>query len=98
MDTYLNRPETRPRHDKRNVLGLWALYRREVMRFFKMYAQTFVAPVITALLFLSIFTLACNGEGRSVGDIAFPVFLMPGLVLMAVMTNCFANASFSIMF
>lgn len=98
MDSYLNRPDTRPRRNKWNALGLWALYRREVMRFFKMYAQTFVAPVVTALLFLSIFSLAFDGDGRSIGDIDFAVFLMPGLVLMAMMTSCFANASFSIMF
>ena len=43
--------ETRPRKGRWNMLGTWALYRREVLRFFKIAAQTFFAPVITALLF-----------------------------------------------
>ncbi len=81
-----------------NCLGVWSLYKREVRRFFKMAIQTFLAPVITALLFLAIFNLAFEGEGRSAADIPFVEFLVPGLTLMALMTNCFANASFAVMF
>ena len=90
--------ETRPRKGRWNMLGTWALYRREVLRFFKIAAQTFFAPVITALLFLAIFNLAFAGQGRSVNNIPFIQFLVPGLTLMAVMTASFANASFSLMF
>jgi ABC-2 type transport system permease protein len=89
---------TRPRQGRWNMLGTWALYRREVLRFFKISAQTFFAPVVTALLFLTIFSLAFNGEGRSIGNIPFVQFLVPGLTLMAMMTASFANASFSVMF
>jgi len=81
-----------------NRLGVWSLYIREIRRFFKMAAQTFLAPVITALLFLAIFNLAFEGEGRSAADIPFVEFLVPGLTLMALMTSCFANASFAVMF
>ena len=81
-----------------NSLGVWSLYRREINRFSKIYIQTFVAPVITALLFLSIFNLAFQGQGRSAADIPFLEFLIPGLTLMAGMTSSFANASFSLMF
>jgi len=90
--------ETRPRNGQWNILGTFALYRREVLRFFKMAGQTFFAPVITALLFLAIFNLAFSGEGRSVNEVPFIQFLVPGLTLMAVMTASFANASFSLMF
>ncbi len=90
--------QTRPRQGRWNMLGTWALYRREVLRFFKIAAQTFFAPVITALLFLAIFNLAFSGEGRSIGNIPFIQFLVPGLTLMAMMTASFANASFSVMF
>tara|TARA_B100000315_G_scaffold210567_1_gene206906 strand:- start:7429 stop:8226 length:798 start_codon:yes stop_codon:yes gene_type:complete len=90
--------DTRPRRGQWNMLGTWALYKREVLRFFKISGQTFVAPVITALLFLAIFSLAFAGQGRSIGDIPFVRFLVPGLTLMAVMTASFANASFSLMF
>jgi ABC-2 type transport system permease protein len=90
--------ETRPRNGQWNILGTWALYRREVLRFFKISGQTFFAPVITALLFLAIFNLAFSGQGRSVNEVPFIQFLVPGLTLMAVMTASFANASFSLMF
>jgi ABC-2 type transport system permease protein len=90
--------ETRPRQGRWNMLGTWTLYQKEVRRFFKIAAQTFVAPVITALLFLAIFNLAFSGEGRSIGNVPFIQFLVPGLTLMAMMTAAFANASFSLMF
>ena len=90
--------DTRPRQGRWNMLGTWSLYRREVRRFLKIAAQTFFAPVITALLFLAIFNLAFSGEGRSTGNVPFIQFLVPGLTLMAVMTAAFANASFSVMF
>jgi len=90
--------DTRPRRGLWNQVGTWSLYKREVHRFFKIAGQTFVAPVVTALLFLAIFSLAFSGEGRSIGDVPFVRFLVPGLTLMAMMTASFANASFSLMF
>src|SRR5258708_20234326 len=79
-----------------NWLGFWTLYAREVRRFFKVATQTIVAPVVTTLLFLLIFLLALGGAGRSVGDIPFAEFLAPGLVIMSVMQNSFANTSSSL--
>ncbi len=90
--------DTRPRRGLWNQVGTWSLFKREVHRFFKIAGQTFVAPVVTALLFLAIFSLAFDGEGRSIGDVPFVQFLVPGLTLMAMMTASFANASFSLMF
>ena len=81
-----------------NLIGVWSLYMREVKRFSKIYLQTYIAPVFTALLFLAIFNLAFEGDGRSVPNISFSNFLVPGLILMALMNSCFANASFSLMF
>lgn len=91
-------PDTRPRRNAWNAVGVWSLYRREVMRFAKIYLQTFIAPMITALLFFAIFQLAFEGQGRSMGDVPFANFLVPGLTLMAVMTSAFGNASFAMMF
>jgi ABC-2 type transport system permease protein len=79
-----------------NWLGFWTLYAREVRRFFKVATQTIAAPVVTTLLFLVIFMLALGGAGRSVGDIPFAEFLAPGLVVMAMMQNAFANTSSSL--
>jgi len=80
-----------------NWLGLWTLYVREVRRFLKVSMQTVAAPVVTTLLFLAIFLLALGGQRRMVGDVPFVEFLAPGLVMMAMLQNAFANTSSSLM-
>ena len=80
-----------------NGIGLWTLYAKEVKRFFKVYTQTIVAPAITTLIFLAIFALALDGSTRRVGDIPFVEFLAPGLIMMAIVQNSFANTSSTMM-
>ena len=80
-----------------NWVGLWTLYQREVRRFLKVYTQTLAAPVVTTLLFLAIFVLALGGAARTIGDVPFTEFLAPGLIVMAIAQNAFANTSSSIM-
>ena len=86
-------------HDPRapNWIGLWTLYMRETRRFAKVYTQTILAPMVTTLLFLAVFSLALGGAGRSVAGIPFAQFLAPGLIMMAIAQNSFANTSSSIM-
>lgn len=79
------------------VLGVWTLYKREVWRFMKVWNQTVLAPVITTLLFLAILTLAMGGNARAVGDVPYNIFVAPGLIMMAVVQNAFANTSSSLM-
>jgi ABC-2 type transport system permease protein len=79
-----------------NWLGLWTLYWREVRRFVKVYNQTIVAPVVTALLFLAIFALALDHTAERGRDAEYLGFLAPGLVMMAIAQNAFANTSSSI--
>jgi ABC-2 type transport system permease protein len=80
-----------------NWVGLWTLYLREVRRFLKVYTQTLAAPIVTTLLFLAVFVLALGGATRTVGDTPFTEFLAPGLIVMAIAQNAFANTSSSIM-
>lgn len=80
-----------------NWLGLRTLYLKEVRRFFKVQLQTIWAPAITTLLFLVIFTVALGGEGRRVMGVPYADFIAPGLIVMAMMQNAFANASFSLL-
>lgn len=68
---------------------------KEVRRFFKVHTQTIWAPAITTLLFLVIFTVALGREGRTVLGVNFATFIAPGLIVMGMMQNAFANASFS---
>ncbi len=81
-----------------NATGLWTLYMREVRRFQKVYMQTLVAPVVTTLLFLAVFALALGGgrAAQSVSGVPFLEFLAPGLIMMAIAQNAFANTSSSI--
>ena len=77
--------------------GLKTLYIKEVRRFFKVQTQTVWAPAITTLLYLAIFTVALGGSGRTVMGEHFADFIAPGLVVMAMIQNAFANASFSLL-
>lgn len=78
-----------------NWLGMWTLYMKEVRRFFKVQTQTIWAPAITTLLFLVIFSVAMGRGGRMVLGVNFATFVAPGLIVMAMMQNAFANSSFS---
>ena len=77
--------------------GLKTLYIKEVRRFFKVQMQTVWAPAITTLLYLAIFTVAMGRAGRMVMGVHFADFIAPGLIVMAMMQNAFANASFSLL-
>lgn len=79
-----------------NWLGLATLARREVMRFMAVWQQTIFAPLMTAGLFVLIFALAL-GQGRGeVMGLPYLVFLGPGILMMTVIQNAFANTSSSI--
>ena len=78
-----------------NKLGLWTLYIKEVRRFIKVQTQTIWAPAITTLLQLVIFTVALGREGREVLGVSFATFVAPGLIVMGMMNNAFANSSFN---
>ncbi|MEL6218637.1 MAG: ABC transporter permease [Pseudomonadota bacterium] len=80
-----------------NWQGLRTLVAREIQRFFAVYTQTLLAPVATAVLFMTVFTLAFGqGRGEMMG-LPFEVFLAPGVLMMAVIQNAFANTSSSLM-
>jgi len=80
-----------------NWLGIWTLYLKEVERFLKVAMQSVLAPVVTTLLFLAIFSLAFGDRSAMTGGVAMPQFLAPGLMMMAVIQNSFANTSSSIL-
>jgi ABC-2 type transport system permease protein len=77
--------------------GLATLYVKEVRRFFKVQLQTIWAPAVTTMLFLVIFTVALGREGRTIMGVPFADFLAPGLIVMGMIQNAFANSSFSLL-
>ncbi len=78
-----------------NRMGLWTLYMKEVRRFFKVQTQTIWAPAVTTLLYLMIFTVAIGQGGRQVLGVPFASFIAPGLIVMGMINNAFANTSFN---
>jgi ABC-2 type transport system permease protein len=79
-----------------NWLGFWTLYLKEVRRFWKVGMQTIAAPVVTTLLYVMIFVIAMHGADAPIQGTPFSSFVPPGLVMMAILNNAFANASSSI--
>jgi ABC-2 type transport system permease protein len=79
-----------------NWRGLWTLYVKEVRRFLNVFTQTLLAPMVVTLLFLTIFALALGGAGRQTAGVDYIAFLAPGLIMMTMMQNAFANTSSSI--
>jgi ABC-2 type transport system permease protein len=82
-----------------NGLGLWTLFKREVGRFMKVWMQTILAPVVTTLLFMTVFKLAFGDRGNLTGDfdgLNYNDFLAPGLIVMAILQNAFQNTSSSL--
>jgi ABC-2 type transport system permease protein len=90
-------PHGRPVITGINRVGLLALYMKEVRRFLKVQTQTIWAPAFTTLLFLAIFSVALGRGGREVLGVPFASFVAPGLIVMAMMQNAFANSSFSLL-
>ena len=79
-----------------NWLGLATLASREVRRFLAVWTQTLLAPLVTAGLFLMIFTIAIGPRRGDVMGVDFMTFLAPGILMMTVIQNAFANTSSSI--
>lgn len=90
-------PKGEPQITGINRIGLWSLYIKEIRRFLKVQTQTVWAPAVTTLLFLVIFTVALGREGREVLGVPFGTFVAPGLIMMGMMQNAFANSSFSLL-
>ena len=80
-----------------NYYGALTLFKKETFRFFKVYHQTILAPVINALLFLAIFSLAFGKHTNFASDISFQEFIAAGLIMMTAMQNSFMNSSSSFM-
>ncbi len=80
-----------------NWIGTRTLVWKEVLRFLKVWMQTTIAPVVTTLIFLSIFTLALGRSMQVLGGVSFVEFLAPGLIMMAIIQNAYANTAGSVM-
>lgn len=78
-----------------NWLGLYTLSRREIMRFMNVWQQTIFAPLMTSALFVVVFALALGRTRGEVMGLPYLAFLGPGILMMTVIQNAFANTSSS---
>jgi ABC-2 type transport system permease protein len=80
-----------------NWIGAWTLYKKEVLRFLNVWIQTIFSPLISALLFLLVLSLAIGGDRSNVLGVPFINFLAPGLIAMQVIQQSFSHSSSSFM-
>jgi ABC-2 type transport system permease protein len=76
--------------------GFQTLFYKELLRFWKVAFQTVLAPIVTAILYLTIFGHALSGRVNVYPGVGYTSFLVPGLVMMSVLQNAFANSSSSL--
>ena len=79
------------------MTGFYTLFYKEWLRFFKVSVQTILAPILTALLYLLVFAHTLRSHVEVYPGVEYTAFLVPGLAMMAVLQNAFANSSSSIM-
>jgi ABC-2 type transport system permease protein len=77
-------------------MSFWTLFTKELLRFWKVSVQTVAAPVLTSLLYLVIFGQVLEGRVQVFEGVRYTAFLVPGLVMMSVLQNAFANSSSSL--
>jgi ABC-2 type transport system permease protein len=79
-----------------NLTGFYTLFYKELLRFYKVALQTLLAPVLTALLYLLVFSHVLEAHVQVFPGVSYTAFLVPGLIMMAVLQNAFANSSSSL--
>ncbi len=80
---------------RRELRGPWTLFEKEVRRFLRVPGQTIVSPVITTVLYLVVFGSALGGNLREIQGVPYLSFIVPGLVMLGVISNSFLNTSSS---
>ena len=79
-----------------NYLSVLSLFKKEVFRFFKVGIQTIIGPAVSSLLFLAVFNLALGRSVQTINGVSFAKFIAPGLIMMTILQNSFANSASSI--
>ena len=98
------RPATPETHARRHVPGfsthsVWAMYRFQMVRFFRTIGESLATPVITTALYFVVFGSAIGGRMQPVVEgLEYGSFLVPGLIMLSIFTNSIFNASFGIYF
>jgi len=79
-----------------NYLSVFTLLKKEILRFLKVGIQTVIGPAVSSLLFLAVFNLALGRSVQTINGFSFANFIAPGLIMMTMLQNSFANSASSI--
>ncbi len=89
-------PATQPSLPSFAWVPVWTLFRKEVLRFARVWLQTVAAPLVTTLLYLLVFGHAMGNHTQIYPGVSYMAFIVPGLMMMSVLQNAFANSSSSL--
>jgi|TARA_B100001964_G_scaffold36086_1_gene38749 ABC-2 type transport system permease protein len=92
-----NKYQIRIRRFNINWVGAYSLYLKETLRFLNVFGQTIIGPIVTAILFLLVISLAIGNERPDVLGVSFIEFLAPGLIAMQVIQQAFSHSSSSLL-
>jgi len=81
-----------------NYPAIWVIFRKEMARFFRTIIESLISPVISTSLYFVVFGAAIGSKIETVGDISYGAFIVPGLIMLTVITQSVSNASFAINF
>lgn len=81
-----------------NWQAVWAIYSSEMTRFFRTFVQSFISPIISTSLYFVVFGTAIGSRIQEVEGVSYAAFIVPGLIMLSVMTQSISNASFGIYF
>lgn len=76
---------------KENTIALYTIVRREIIRFFRIWSQTLVPPVISVLLYFIIFGNLIGNRIGTMGGVSYSEYIVPGLIMMSIITNAYGN-------
>ncbi|MEO0893816.1 MAG: ABC transporter permease [Pseudomonadota bacterium] len=79
-----------------NLIAIWSIYRFEMHRFMRTLMQSFVSPVLSTSLYFVVFGTAIGSRIQEVEGVSYGAFIVPGLIMLSVMTQSISNASFGI--
>ena len=79
-----------------NFIAIWSIYKFEMARFLRTLMQSFVSPVLSTSLYFVVFGTAIGSRIQEVEGVSYGAFIVPGLIMLSVMTQSISNASFGI--
>ncbi len=81
-----------------NLRGVWAIFHYEMARFFRTLGQSLISPVISTVLYFVVFGAAIGSRIQNIDGVSYGAFIVPGLVMLSLLTQSVSNASFGIYF